>query len=41
MAFDREQAAPIWQSLAAVAVPLDRTVAELPRAGEEYVYFSN
>ena len=41
MAFDREQAAPIWQSLAAVAVPLDRTVTDPPRIGEEYVYFSN
>jgi len=41
MAFDREQAVPIWQSLAAVAVPLDRTIADPPRAGEDYVYFSN
>lgn len=39
--FDGEQAAPIWQSLAAIAVPLDRTRAEPPKPGEEYVYFSN
>ncbi len=40
-AFDREQAAPIWRSLAAVPIPIDRTLQELPRAGEEFVYFSN
>lgn len=39
--FDREQAAPIWRSLGAVAIPIDRALQDPPRAGEEFVYFSN
>ncbi len=39
--FDSEQSPPLWRSLAAVPIPLDRTLQEPPRAGEEFVYFSN
>lgn len=39
--FEREQSPPLWRSLAAVPIPLDRTLQEPPREGEEFVYFSN
>ncbi len=40
-AFDRQQATPLWQSLAANPVPIDRTLQEPAKAKEEFVYFSN
>jgi arylsulfatase A-like enzyme len=39
--FNRQQAAPIWQSLAANPIPIDRSLRERPRPNEEFVYFSN
>lgn len=39
--FDAEQAKPIWQSLGAMYVPVDRTLKETPQTGEDYIYFSN
>lgn len=39
--FDAEQAKPLWQSLGAMYVPIDRTLKEKPVAGEDYIYFSN
>ena len=40
-AFNREQVAPIWQSLATNAVPIDRMLQEPQKPGEDYVYFAN
>ena len=40
-AFNRQQAAPIWQSLAANPVPIDRTLQEPAQPNEDFVYFSN
>ena len=39
--FDAEQAKPLWQSLGAMYVPIDRTLKEKPVRGEDYIYFSN
>jgi len=39
--FDAEQAKPLWQSLGAMYVPIDRTLKEKPAPGEDYIYFSN
>lgn len=39
--FNRQQAPPIWQSIASNAVPIDRTLQEPTRPAEEYVYFAN
>lgn len=39
--FNGEQIAPIWKSLAAIEVPIDRTIKEPPTPDEDYVYFSN
>jgi arylsulfatase A-like enzyme len=40
-AFDRQQATPLWQSLAANPVPIDRSLQEPTKPKEEFVYFSN
>ena len=40
-AFDRQQAAPLWKSLAANPIPIDRSLQEPAKAKEEFVYFSN
>lgn len=38
---DAEQATPLWPSLGAAYVPIDRTLEEAPKEGEDYIYFSN
>lgn len=40
-AFNAQQAAPLWQSLAANPVPIDRSLLEPAKRNEEFVYFSN
>jgi hypothetical protein len=40
-AFNKEQAAPLWQSLAANAIPIDRSLEDPVKPEEEFVYFSN
>lgn len=40
-AFDRAQVPPIWKSLGAGYIPVDKTLAEPQAPGDEYVYFSN
>ncbi|MBM4191745.1 MAG: sulfatase [Gammaproteobacteria bacterium] len=39
--FNKQQSAPLWQSLAANPVPIDRSSLEPPKRNEEFVYFSN
>jgi arylsulfatase A-like enzyme len=40
-AFNKEQSAPLWQSLAANAIPIDRSLEDPVKPEEEFVYFSN
>ena len=39
--FDKQQAKPLWPSLGEAAIPLDRTLRDPVKPGEEYVYISN
>jgi len=39
--FDESQAKPLWPSLGAMYVPIDRTSKERGTKGEDYIYFSN
>jgi arylsulfatase A-like enzyme len=40
-AFDRSQVPPMWRSLGAGYIPIDKTLADPQEPGDEYVYFSN
>lgn len=40
-AFDAEQHAPLWPSLLEAPTPVDKTSAEPPEAGDEFVYWPN
>lgn len=40
-AYDRSQAAPLWPSLGAGYMPLDKTITMPQASDDEYVYFSN
>lgn len=39
--FDRSQVAPMWRSLGAGYIPIDKTLADPQEPDDEYVYFSN
>lgn len=39
--FDKEQAKPLWPSLAEAPIPLDKTLRDKVNADDEYVYISN
>ena len=39
--FDRAQVKPLWKSLGAGYIPIDKTLAAPQQSGDEYVYFSN
>lgn len=40
-AHDREQAPPLWPALLEAPVAIDRTLAQPPKPGEEYIYWAN
>lgn len=40
-AFDRAQVRPMWNSLGAGYIPIDKTLAEPQQPWDDYVYFSN